>query len=410
MENGNQGIHAAKRIVIIGGGFAGVAAGLHLKKKLKENEAEILLIDKQPYHLFTPSLYEVATSEIPNKDIVIPFYAIFESGVKIVTGEVEKIDANANTILLTNQETVAYDYLIITVGSVPSYMGIEGLEDYSVGFKTIKDALIIKEKVKSMCCKEGECTRKVQLVIGGGGFAGTELAAELLMYKNKLAKQEGLDRNCLEITIIQGSDHLLNELDPHVSALAQKRVAGSAVKFGFGGHINKVDSEKIYTDNGKEYPYDIFVWTGGVEANHLAKDSELPVSKHGQLLVDQCLQVEGRQNIFSAGDVAGFIDPKTQKPVPNVAQVAEEQGAVVAENVVRLIHGEKLKPYKYRHFGYVVPLRGRFAAAELMYGIHFDGFFGWILQQIVLLRYLFGILPYWKAWKRWNVIELELEH
>lgn len=247
------------------------------------------------------------------------------------------------------------------------------------------------------------------MVIGGGGFAGTELAAELLMYKNKLAKQNGLDKNCLEITIIQGSDRLLNELNPRVSAIATKRVSNPNIKFGFGGHINKVDGEKVYTDDNKSYPYDILIWTGGVEANRLAKESGLPVSKRGQLLVNQFLQVEGFENIFAAGDVAGFIEPKTQKPVPNVAQVAEEQGAVAGDNIVRLLRGEQLAQYDYRHFGYVVPLRGRFAAAELMFGIHFYGIWGWLLQQIVLLRYLLGILPFASALKRWNHIEMELE-
>ena len=106
--------------------------------------------------------------------------------------------------------------------------------------------------------------------------------------------------------------------------------------------------------------------------------------------------------------MAGFLDPKTQKAVPNVAQVAEEQGATAGENIIRLIEHKPLKPYQYKHYGYIVPLRGRFAVAELMYGIHFDGIWGWRLQQIVLLRYLFGILPLSKAPMEGNVFGLEL--
>lgn len=409
MGNEKSADDTLKHIIVIGGGFAGVSAVLSLKKKLNEKEAKITLIDKRPYHLFTPSLYELAASEIPNKDIVIPLNKIFESGVNIICSDVEKIDAKEKVILLKNKETVSYDYLILAVGSTPAYMGIEGLQENCVGFKTLHDALKIKDKIKTLCCKEGKCHRKVQAIIGGGGFAGTELAAELLLYKDKIARQNGLDKDCLEITIIQGSDRLLNELDTHVSDIAKKRVAGPNVRFAFGGHINKVDSEKVYTDDNKSYPYHILIWTGGVEANHLAANSGLPVSKRGQVTVNNFLQTEGIENIFVAGDIAGFIDPKTQKPIPNVAQVAEEQGVIAGENIARLIHGEKLKQYTYRHFGYVVPLRGRFAVAELMYGIHFDGIFGWMLQQIVLLRYLLGILSFNKAFKRWNVFEMELE-
>ncbi len=400
---------SVKHVVVIGGGFAGVAAGIRLKKDLSDKEVKVTLIDKRPYHLFTPSLYEVAASEAPQKNIVIPFEKIFGADVDFICSEVEMIDATGKVVLLQNKEQVTYDYLIFAVGSEPAYMGIPGLKEHSIGFKVLRDALQIKEKIKNLCCKEGKCDRKVQAVIGGGGFAGTELAAELLLYKDKIAEQNGLAKDCLEITIIQGSDRLLNELDSHVSDLAKARVMGPNVHFAFGGHINNVDHEKVYTDDDKSYPYHILIWTGGVEANHLAAKCGLPVNKRGQVTVNQFLQVEEFPNIFIAGDVAGFVDPKTQKSVPNVAQVAEEQGAIAGENVARLLHGEQLKSYTYRHFGYVVPLRGRFAVAELMYGIHFDGIWGWLLQQIVLLRYLLGILPFVSALKRWNVFELELE-
>jgi NADH dehydrogenase len=119
--------------------------------------------------------------------------------------------------------------------------------------------------------------------------------------------------------------------------------------------------------------------------------------------------MEGSENIYAAGDIAGFIDPKTDKPVPNVAQVAEDQGKVAAENVIRAIAGEDPEPYKFGHWGYIVPLKGRFAAAELMGWLHFDGFLGWSMQQLVFLYYLLKILPLASALKRWNVFQLELE-
>ncbi|HSW47614.1 MAG TPA: NAD(P)/FAD-dependent oxidoreductase [Candidatus Saccharimonadales bacterium] len=398
-----------KNIVILGGGFAGVAAAIKLKKTLKNSRAKVTLIDKNSYHLFTPSLFEVATSEEPQRNIAIPFDKIFDGNIETVKGLVEKIDTEKKSILLKNGTAINFDYLLISLGSEPAYFNIPGLQENSVGFKTLSDAVKIKNKINSMCCKEGLCNRKVQAIIGGGGFAGTELAAELLTYKDRIARQNKLDKNCLQLTIIQGSDRVLKELDNHVSELAQKRLTTPNVHFAFGGHIVKVDSEKVYTDNDKSYPYDILIWTGGVEANALAAKNGFPVNKRGQIKVNDYLQMVGNDHIFVAGDMAGFIDPKTQKTVPNVAQVAEEQGATAAENIVRLIKNKELKPYHYRHFGYIVPLKGRFAVAELMYGLHFDGILGWILQQIVLLRYLLGILPFGIAFKRWNIFELELE-
>ncbi|HSX09889.1 MAG TPA: FAD-dependent oxidoreductase [Candidatus Saccharimonadales bacterium] len=398
-----------KHVVVVGGGFAGIAAILRLRRHQYDTSIKITLIDKNTYHLFTPSLYEVATSEEPRKNVAIPFSKIFMSGVETIHKAVKTIDPTTNTITLADKTTINYDYLILTAGSQPAYMGIPGLEKYSTGFKTLQDALAIKKKIRDLCCKDGKCNRKVQAVIGGGGFAGTELAAELLTYKDRIAVQNGLDKECLEITIIQGSDKLLKELDPRVSNMAEKRLNAPNVYFAFGGHIREVTKTEVLTDNGKSFPYEILIWTGGVEPNSLAKNNNLPVTHRGGIMVNTFLQVKGFDNIFAAGDIAAYVDPLTERPAPNVAQVAEEQGATAGENVARLIKHEGIEPYIFRHWGYVVPLKGYFAVAELVYGIRLVGFAGWVLQQLVLLRYLIGIMPMHRALDRFDTFELEME-
>ena len=117
--------------------------------------------------------------------------------------------------------------------------------------------------------------------------------------------------------------------------------------------------------------------------------------------------LQASESVFVAGDSAGFTDPQTGKSVPGVAQVAEEEGSTAGENVYRLVTSQPLLAYRYRHFGYIVPLKGRFVAAEIM-SFHFDGFLGWALQQLVFFRYLLGILPLMKAVKRWNRFEMNL--
>ncbi len=426
-----------KQIVILGGGFAGIAAALAIKKSLSKKDAKVVLIDKNSFHLFTPSLYEVATSEEPKSNIAIPFKEIFGKRIEIIQAEVEKIDSVKQVVMLGKQPStslrqkvsslseqhepkgfgeISYDYLLIALGSEPAYFHIPGLKENSIALKSLREAVMVRNKILTMCCKEGlpngrqgECNKKVQVVIGGGGFSGTELAAELLTYKKKIARQHHLDPSCLQVTIIQGSDRLLKELDPHVSTIAKKRIKSKNVTFAFGGHISKVTKTSVFTDDNKVYPYDLLIWTGGVQANITAWKSNLPVNKRGQIIVNNSLQVQGRQHIFAAGDIAQYIDTKTQKPAPTVAQVAEDEGKIAGENITRLLQHKQLTNYRYRHIGYVVPLRGKYAAAELMGWLHFDGFIGWIVQQIIFLYYLIKILPLWKALRRWNTFESDLE-
>lgn len=398
---------AKKKILVLGGGFAGIAVIKRLLKHKMDLRSEITLIDKNPFHLFTPSLYEVATSEEPQKNIVIPFNQLFSGKISYIREHIKIINQEKHLVITTNNE-LYYDYLILCLGSEPAYYNIPGLEEYSISLKTLYDAVEIKRKIKSVCCKENSCKRKAKVIIGGGGFTGTELAAELLTYKDRLAKQYGLAKDCLETTIIQGSDRLLKELDEHVSDLARKRLTNPQINFAFGGHITKVTNKFVFTDKGISYPYDIFIWTGGVVANKLASNSSLPVNERGQAVVNNFLQVN--ENIFAAGDITGFIDSKTKLSVPNVAQVAEDQGAIAGENVYRFFMNKPLIPYHFRHWGYVVPLKGKYAAAELMGNLHFDGFIGWLLQQAIFLWYLLGILPINKAFRKWNKFEFDLLH
>lgn len=396
-----------KEVVVLGGGFAGVSC---IKQLLKHpcEDIHITLIDKKDFQLFTPSLYEVATSEEPKQNIALPYKELFGEKITTVVGTIESVDTQKQKIFLNSKETYPYDYLLFALGSEPAFYQIPGLEKYSLTLKTLEDSLKIKNQILSLCCKEKDCHKKTKVIIGGGGFAGVELAAELVTYKDRLAKQHHLAKDCLEICIIQGSDRLLKELDKHVSDIAQKRMQNPQVTFCFGGHIEKVTKDKVYTDNGNVYSYDIFIWTGGVKANKLLEKTQLSLTDRKQLTVDRYLRVEGKRNIFAAGDVAEFIDEHKKSP-PTVAQVAEEEGVIAGENIYRSITMKELVSYHIRHWGYIVPLKGKFAAAELMGKFHVDGFLGWLLQQLVFLYYLLHVLPWWKALRRWNTFEVHLE-
>ena len=174
----------------------------------------------------------------------------------------------------------------------------------------------------------------------------------------------------------------------------------------FGGHIKEVKEKELMTDKGEKFPFDLLIWTGGVRSNRLLKDSGLTLSKSGQVTVNQHLQIKGHPHVFAVGDIAEFAEG--DRKAPGVAQVAEEEGRIAGENVARLIEEKDLRNYKLRHFGYLIPLQGRYAVfTSGMF--HVKGFIGWVIQQIVFLRYLLGILPFLKAFKRWNKFEQDLK-
>lgn len=396
-----------EKIVIAGGGFAGISAGLYLKKRLSKAGTKLIFIDRNPFHLFTPSLYEIATSEEPQKNIAIPIAEIFGDSIELIISEITKIDIRAQNIKLKNGKDILYDYLIISLGSEPAFYNINGLAQYSFPLKTVTDAVKIKDSMHKLCDLSAAKGKETHIVIGGGGFSGTELAAELSGYVQKLAKEHKISPKLFNVCIIQGSEKLLKELDNHVSDIAEKRLSKMGVEMVFGDHIREVSANKLTTKKGKEFSFDILIWTGGVRANGVVADSGLPLNSSGQIIVNQYLQVNGPENIFAIGDIAEFIDPILRKSAPGVAQVAEDEGKIAAENVIRLIEKKPLVPYKYKHFGYIVPLKGRYAVYEEGW-LHADGFFAWVLQQIVFLRYLLGILPFHKAFKRWNQFEKDL--
>lgn len=354
------------KIIVLGGGFAGIRAALTLQNKKESRDINVVLIDKNNFHVFTPSLYEVATSEESQRNITIPYENIFNNSVEVVRGTVEKIDATGRKISLDKNREYNYDYLISALGSESEDFGIPGINEYGIPLKTLEDAVRIKKAL--------EKAKKV--IVGGGGFSGTELACELAAHKGNL-----------EITLIQGSQILLKELRGGISTLAKKRLEKGNVHLILGEHIKKVTKDSIEVTSGKIFPYDVFVWTGGVRSNNLL----------GKIKVNDKLQVNNFKNVFAAGDTVS----------PGVAPRAEKMGEIAAENVLRSIKGESLLTYTYRPVGYVVPLGSHFATFA-MGKYHISGIFVFLIQQIIFFMYLLRILPFFEAIKRFRKFEKNL--
>lgn len=353
-------------VVILGGGFAGIRAALTLRNKIKSHDLHVIIIDKNSFHTFTAALYEVATAEELPRNIRIPYKDIFKKPLEFVQGSIEKIDTEHRRIFLSKNRVYVYDYLIFALGSESADFGIPGIKEYGIPLKTLEDAVRIKNSLKN--------ARKI--IVGGGGFSGTELACELVTHKGHL-----------DITLIQGSPILLKELGDEVSRLAKRRLEKGNVHLVLGQHIKEVTKDQIEIENGEIFPYDLFVWTGGVRSNNLL----------GKIEVGETLAVKNFKNVFAAGDSIS----------PGVAPKAEEMGRIAAENVLNSIKGEPLLLFKYYDKGYIVPLGSHFATFAKG-RFHISGISAYILQQFIHLRYLLMIMSFFQAFKKFIEFEEDL--
>ncbi len=353
------------KIVILGGGFAGVAAAKTILGKTKRSEVQVTVIDKNSYHLFTPSMYEVAASEEPKKNICIPLSEILK-GAEIISKDIKKIDE------------LNYDYLIVALGSEPDFHDIPGLSEYSIPFKNLDDAVKIKNLVKEKIKEKS----MVRVLVGGGGASGCEFAAELIHHIKK----------GLKISLIQKSPQLIKELKMPAAEIAYKRLLKKDVEFCFGERITRVFKDRAETDKNDDHGFDVFVWAGGVKPSSIA----------GKMVVNEYMQVQGSENIFACGDVA-FLSEN----LPQTVRVAREEGEVAGENVVHKMKSEPLKAYKFKNQIFVVPLVGKYAVVQFN-NIIIKGFIAWVIQQFIFLRYLLGILPPMKAFRKWNKFEMYL--
>lgn len=396
-----------KKIVVLGGGFAGVTCILTLLKKLKREEAEITLIDYNNYQVFNPSLYEVATNEEPRKNTIIPYNAIFPDRLNIICAQIKNIDIKNQTVVTTKVDPVKWDYLIVSLGSESNYFFIHGLERYAYSLKNLQNAIAIRNKLKDLISQSDKNKKQINIFVAGGGFSGTELTAEIANLKERVNSRNPDAKKLINISVIESKDRLLNGLDEKVSSFAQKRLESFGVNLLFNCQIKNVSQTKIETEDKKEFPFDILIWTGGIRGNSLLNKVGLPLSSSGLVKVNNYLQSQSHNNVFAAGDCAQFLDPKTNCPVAQTGQIAKDQGRTAAKNVYALISGKNLHEFKMKNYSYLIPLKGRWVLADLKF-MKVTGFLGWILQQIVFLRYLLMILPLKKAFKKWNRFEMQL--
>jgi NADH:ubiquinone reductase (H+-translocating) len=381
---------AYARVVIIGGGFA----GLNLAKSLKKANLDLVLIDKSNHHLFQPLLYQVATAALSPAEIAYPIREILrkQPNTMVVMGEVASIEKDKKQITLANGDTIGYDYLAIATGTKHSYFGNDAWEPFAPGLKTITDALRIREKIlKSFEIAERlgnskETNKYLNFVVIGGGPTGVEMAGAIaeIAHKTLLENFRKIRPEKSKVFLVEGTPHILPSYSKKLSISAKKSLKKLKVKVITGKMVTKISDEGVQIGDTFIESKNI-IWAAGNQASPLAKTLDMPLDRQGRILVGKDLSIPGYPEIFAIGDTASIIET----PLPGIAPVAIQQGKYVAKILKKELPLEKRPPFAYHDKGSMATI-GKGKAIVQIGKIEFGGLLAWLAWGLIHIVYLAG--------------------
>ena len=385
---------ALPRIVIIGGGFA----GLSLIKGLKNKEVQVVLIDKNNFHQFQPLLYQVATSGLEPDSIAFPYRKQISRYKNVIfrMAEVDEIDVSTKTVK-TNKGSLIYDYLVLATGTTTNFFGMKNVEKHGLGMKNIRDSLNIRHQMlqnleqAAITCNDKERDALTNFVIVGGGPAGVEMAGALAEFCKYILPKDYPEypSSLMKIYLVEGSEKLIASMSDKASFKTLKYLKDINVEVLLNEIVVDYDGEIVKTKSGKQLLARNLIWTAGVKGQLPEGIDENYLVVGNRLKVNQYLQVTALQNVFAIGDIAAVITKQTPKGHPQVAQPAIQQGKIVAINILKSISKKPLKPFLYKDKGSLATVGKRRAVADIG-KFKFAGYFAWLLWSLVHLMSISG--------------------
>lgn len=385
---------ALPRIVIIGGGFAGIS----LAKKLKNKKVQVVLIDKHNYHTFQPLLYQVATGGLEAGSIAYPIRKIIQEYPDFYfrLGRVNEIDTQ-NQCVKTDIGEVHYDYLVIANGSKTNFFGNKEIERNSMSMKTIPQSLNIRSLILEnfeqalLVNDEAERNAYMNFCLVGGGPTGVELAGALAEMKNAILQKDYPDLNIanMQINLIQGEDRILNGMSQNASDEAEKFLINLGVKVHKNVRVTHYDGRTITTNSNLTFDSATVIWTAGVQGATIPGFKPDVIARGNRIRVNEYNQVLGYDNVFAVGDIAAMENQKYPQGHPMMAQPALQQGALLGENLIKKINGQKMKAFEYNDKGSMATVGRNKAVVDLPH-YKFSGVFAWFVWMFVHLFSLIG--------------------
>ncbi|MCB1083359.1 MAG: FAD-dependent oxidoreductase, partial [Simkania sp.] len=366
-----------KRIVILGGGFGGAYTAMHLQKFLKkQDDFEITLVNRENYFVFQPKLAEVVGGSLGLLDTINPLRKLFPKTTLYVR-EIEAIDVERKKIFLAPKFThksveVPYDHLVIALGNVTDFKGMSGLHEHALPFKNLADSITIRNQVIDVieaASSEKDPHLRRQLltfVVGGGGFSGTEVVAEVNDFARKMAKQyKTIDCNEIKVVLAHSKDRLMErELSPSLGEYAGKLLKRRGVDIRFNVHLIAATPEEAVLDSGERIASKTIISTVPSSPNPLIEGLALKTVK-GKITVDANMLAEGRNDVWALGDCAAIPNLEAGGICPPTAQFAIRQAKVLAHNIVASIRNKQKKEFRFKALGMMGALGHHSAVAEL---------------------------------------------
>jgi NADH:ubiquinone reductase (H+-translocating) len=384
------------KIVIAGGGFAGLAAATYLDKRLaRRPDIEVVMISRENFILFTPMLHEVASGDLYPSDIINPLRRILRN-VNIVQGEVQAIDPKGRRIQCSGgvaqlEFELEFDHLLLALGSETNFFDLPGLGDWAVTMKSLSDAALLRNRVIALLeeatLQDDPDVRRQLLtfVIAGGGFSGVETAGAINDFvRETAAYYPHLSEQLIRVVLVHPGRFLLPELAEELGDYTERKLRERKVEVIRGiGVAAYDDGSLVRLSDGTSIPASTLIWTAGVKPNQVI--AQLPWHKErGRLLVNDFLQIPGVPGVWAAGDCAAVPDGTSEKFHPPTAQHGLRQGLVVAKNIEAAILGRLPKPFVFKTLGQLASI-GHRAGVAMVFGIKFSGFIAWCLWRMVYL-------------------------
>ncbi len=401
------------QVIVIGAGFAGLNVAQSLSK---QSNVEVLLVDRNNYHTFTPLLYQVATSGLDPSSIAYPIRSIFrhKDNVHCLMGEVTAINHvdKSVTVSTANGERVeSYEYLVVATGSVTNFFGITSLEKHAFEVKSLEKSVELREHIlrlfEQAAWTDDDAMKDelLTMVVVGGGPTGIETAGAMFELYSYVLKQEYDDRQDLKarVILVEAMDSLLLPYPEPLQRSAEEQLKDLGVEVMTGAMVEDAGADFLKLKDGQIIKTHTIVWSAGVKVSPLAKMLDVKLAKAGRVPVEPTMEVIGNDDIYVAGDMAYLADPNGD-PYPMLIPVANQQGKLVAKNIVNTLKNRQLETFSYNDRGIMATIGRTRAVAWIFYRIQLTGFIawlGWLFLHLIMLMGFRNRISTFLSWV-WN--------